>query len=539
MILVASWLLMALGLCNEVPKEPIKPRAAQKQTLMAAHKEPNMMDHRQTIVHLFEWKWDDIAEECERFLGPYGYGGVQVSPPNENAIIYEPGFNRNVKRPWWERYQPVSYKLTTRSGNEQQFASMVRRCNQARVRIYVDVVINHMTGSIGQGTGTGGSYYDTNSLKFDGVPYSSFDFNGCDRCSTSSCSIESYGDAHQVRNCRLSGLLDLNQSNDYVRGKIAQFLNHLIDLGVAGFRIDAAKHMWPGDLTEIFNRIKDLNQEYFQAGSKPFVYQEVIDTGSGEAVSNREYVGIGRVTVFKYGFQLGEVFRRRNPMKYLKNYGEQWGLVAGNDALVFIDNHDNQRGHGAGGLGTIITHFDSRLYKMVVAFMFAWPYGIPRLMSSYSWDRNFQDGHDINDWVGPPHDDQYNIKSVTINQDMTCGNGWVCEHRWRQIYNMVLFRNVAALEGVNDWWDNDNYQIAFSRGDKAFLAINNEGYPLRATIQTGLPPGDYCDIISGNLKNGRCTGRVITIGNDRKVTLDISNDWEDPMIALHVEAKVN
>lgn len=40
--------------------------------------DPNFAPGRQTIVHLFEWKWETIAEECERFLGPHGYGGVQV-----------------------------------------------------------------------------------------------------------------------------------------------------------------------------------------------------------------------------------------------------------------------------------------------------------------------------------------------------------------------------------------------------------------------------------------------------------------------------
>lgn len=32
----------------------------------------------QVMVHLFEWKWVDIASECERFLAPRGYGAVQV-----------------------------------------------------------------------------------------------------------------------------------------------------------------------------------------------------------------------------------------------------------------------------------------------------------------------------------------------------------------------------------------------------------------------------------------------------------------------------
>lgn len=39
------------------------------------------------MVHLFEWKWRDIANECETFLGPNGFGGVQVSPPTENTVI--------------------------------------------------------------------------------------------------------------------------------------------------------------------------------------------------------------------------------------------------------------------------------------------------------------------------------------------------------------------------------------------------------------------------------------------------------------------
>lgn len=41
-------------------------------------KDPHFADGRNTIVHLFEWHWDDIANECENFLGPKGYAGVQV-----------------------------------------------------------------------------------------------------------------------------------------------------------------------------------------------------------------------------------------------------------------------------------------------------------------------------------------------------------------------------------------------------------------------------------------------------------------------------
>lgn len=63
-----------------------------------------------------------------------------------------------------------------------------------------------------------------------------------------SCRIENYLDAHQVRNCELSDMPDLNHASHFVRGKIVSFMNFLIDLGVAGFRVSSCKHMWPNDL---------------------------------------------------------------------------------------------------------------------------------------------------------------------------------------------------------------------------------------------------------------------------------------------------
>ena len=35
-------------------------------------------------------------------------------------------------------------------------------------------------------------------------------------------------------------------------------------------------------------------------------------------------------------------------------YDPGWGMAPSNKALVFVDNHDNQRGHG--GAGDVLTH---------------------------------------------------------------------------------------------------------------------------------------------------------------------------------------
>ncbi|XP_076812739.1 alpha-amylase B-like [Clavelina lepadiformis] len=470
--------------------------------------DPYFESGRAGIVHLFEWHWDTIADECETFLGPNKFAGVQISPPNENRII--------DSRPWWERYQPISYVLGTRSGDRAALQNMVDRCNAVGVRIYADIVINHMCGGGGTGTGTAGTYFDANTKDFPAVPYSAADFND-GNCYTSSGGIENYGDANQVRNCRLVSLLDLNQGKDYVRGKIIDFMNDLTSLGIAGFRVDACKHMWPNDLEVIFGALNDLpTSKGFSGGSRPFIYQEVIDQG-GEPITASQYLSIGRVTEFKYGINL---YNNKDKLQYLSNFGESWGMMPDGSALVFLNNHDNQRSHGGGG--NVITFEDPYNLKIFTAFMMAWPYGVPRVMSSYYFS-NFDEG--------PPGTQR------SVNADGSCGNGWVCEHRWRQIKNLAAFSAVAAGQSVQNWWANGN-QIAFSRGSKAFLAINKERYSLFQYLQTGMPSGDYCDVISGDFENNTCTGQCVTVDGSGYAHINVPNN-ENPFLAIHVNALCN
>ncbi|XP_031628205.1 alpha-amylase 4N-like [Contarinia nasturtii] len=451
-------------------------------------KNTNFTPGRSVIVHLFEWKWNDIALECERFLGPNGFAGVQVSPVTENIIV--------PNRPWYERYQPISYKLITRSGNEKEFADMVGRCNDVGVRIYVDVVFNHMTGAHNVNVGTGGSTAEPEHRYYPAVGFNDSHFNR-------PCGISNYNDPNEVRNCELVGLRDLNQVNPFVRDKIVELLNHLIDLGVAGFRVDAAKHMWPDALKDIYNGLKTLNTAHgFEEGAKPYIVQEVIDLG-GEGISRDDYTPLGAITEFRYSAEIGRVFRGHDQLRWLRNWGTGWGFVESSNALVFVDNHDNQRGHGAGG-DNILTYRDRRNYCMASAFALAHPYGNVRIMSSFDFPKGAND-------VGPPRDKQDNILSPIIKKDELCGNGWVCEHRWHLMKNMVSFRIAADDAPITSWYDNGNNQIAFSRGSRAFIAFNREDTDFSRVLNTKLPPGVYCDIISGQRDGEKCTGSKVTV----------------------------
>lgn len=84
--------------------------------------------------------------------------------------------------------------------------------------------------------------------------------------------------------------------------------------------------MWPADVEAIVNRLNNLNTAYFPAGSRPFITQEVIDLGS-EAIGKYEYTHIGTVTEFRFSAEIGKAFRGGNQLRYLNNFGPDWGMA--------------------------------------------------------------------------------------------------------------------------------------------------------------------------------------------------------------------
>lgn len=91
---------------------------------------------------------------------------------------------------------------------------------------------------------------------------------------------------------------------------------------------------------------------------------------------------------------------------------------------------------------------------------------------------------------------------------------------------------------MTNWWDNNNNQIAFSRGAKGFIVFNLEGDMNSVNIPTSLPSGIYCDIITGEKAGGICTGKTIKITKgSASITLPQSD--ENGVIAIHLQSKLS
>ena len=57
----------------------------------------------------------------------------------------------------------------------------------SQCRIYVDAVINHMTGMGRSGKGSAGTEFDADLGHFPGVPYEMDNFNDCSTCPQCCC----------------------------------------------------------------------------------------------------------------------------------------------------------------------------------------------------------------------------------------------------------------------------------------------------------------------------------------------------------------
>jgi len=427
---------------------------------------------RTAYVDLFEWNWSSVARECVTELGPKGYAAVQVSPPQEHITGTE----------WWTRYQPVSYKIFSRGGDRKQFATMVQACKAVGVDVYVDLVINHMAGGA-SGVGVAGSTYG--NYNFPAVGYTVDSFH------QPFCVIQGF-DYDNVRanvtQCDLPGLPDLDTGKAAVQDKIAAYMNDLLSLGVAGFRIDAAKHIKPEELAAIKAKVP----------GNYFITQEVIKDGSlyNSGDVNR-YPEIGTVNEFSYMYAMKDMFLNLYGfnLSRLPEAFANWGMYPSDKATVFVNNHDTERKYcdkfALGAQCDSLNVFNGDQLFLANIFMLAYPYGYPQVMSGYNFTN-----HDMGP-VNQPYNGFELIPSNCSSDPLAIGK-WDCVHRDNRVANMVGFRNFTANAPLLKWSADGENRISFARGNKGFVAINNTATVWDKTFNTGLPDAIYCNVLISN-----------------------------------------
>ncbi|OAN10851.1 alpha-amylase [Photobacterium jeanii] len=211
------------------------------------------------ILHTFDWPYSRIADYASD-IAKAGFSAVLVSPPMK-SLKSETG------TPWWQRYQPQDYRvIDNQLGDTQDFKAMIAAMQAVNLQVYVDVVFNHMAneedindGLIYPNLKVLANYQQNHERYRELTLFGDLSqplFNANDF--VLAFPIKDWTDPWEVQHGRISngdrdpGLPTLKYSAKVVNEQKA-YLKALKDLGVQGFRIDAAKHMTMEHLHQVWD----------------------------------------------------------------------------------------------------------------------------------------------------------------------------------------------------------------------------------------------------------------------------------------------
>ena len=197
------------------------------------------------ILHAFNWKYSDVQARA-----------AQIQAAGYKVVLVAPAY-KSEGSAWWARYQPQDFRLIHHPlGDTTSFKNMITALNARGIRVYADVLLNHMANESFRrsdlnypGTAVLNTYA-SNPTYYNGIRlFGTLTSNllGAGDFGPNAC-INNYTDVWQVQNWRLcggngdAGLPDL-VANSWVIAQQQAYLQALKNLGVKGFRIDAAKHM--------------------------------------------------------------------------------------------------------------------------------------------------------------------------------------------------------------------------------------------------------------------------------------------------------
>ena len=137
-----------------------------------------------------------------------GFNAIWISPIVENTDNSYHGY-----------HMTNLYNLNSHFGSEDDFKNLITQCHNRDIWVMVDVVANHV-GPIGT---------DYSRINPFNLAEHYHDY----------CDINNWEDQWQIENCRLSGLPDLKQENEWVTQTLLDWISELVKrYNIDGLRID-------------------------------------------------------------------------------------------------------------------------------------------------------------------------------------------------------------------------------------------------------------------------------------------------------------
>ena len=380
------------------------------------------------------------------YIKGMGFDAIWISPIIENTEGSYHGYHfTNL------------YNLNYHFGSEDDFKALVSECHNKDIWVMVDVVANH-AGPVGTDFGRinpfnrAEHYHDW-------------------------CEINNWGNQWEVENCRLCGLPDLKQENDWVTQKLLEWIHDLVQkYEIDGIRIDTImevpKWFW----------------DKFRQSAGVFQIGEAFNGDPGYVADYQNHLD----SVFNYPLYYAIKSSFCGNFRDLEYYwfNTRKAFPAPEYTATFVENHDNPR--------WLNECNDRAKFTNAVIFSLLWE-GIP--VFYYAGEQYYAGGADPNN--REPLWDNYNTNSP-LYQFLGKTNKL---RKQVKIWNFAITQRYA-----------DNNFYAFSRGNvlACFTNVNS----LQRTIT--YHPFNRGDKLCNILYDGDCVtvndnGIQINMGGYPKV----------------------
>jgi len=239
------------------------------------------------------------------------------------------------------------YTIDPAFGDMETFKTLIDECHKRNIAVIIDLVINH--------TGTGNPWYSEfiNAHRqglTDSEWYDFYTYSAAGEPLPAGRSFSQISGTKDYYECNFSGdMPELNFDSEFVYQTMLDIALYYLDMGVDGFRFDAAKYIYFGDNAKsaaFWDRyIGELKAQY------PDVYTvaEVWDSDAITAMYNSS-TSCFNFTASQSSGLLAETAKAGDVNRYtgyLESYINRL-LTANSDnrLCLFIANHDNDRAAG-------------------------------------------------------------------------------------------------------------------------------------------------------------------------------------------------
>ena len=285
-------------------------------------------------LHAFNWTYREIAANLESIKNA-GFRNILTMP------VQQP---KSGGAAWWAFYQPLSMSIGDSSslGTKEELKELCDKAEELGIAVLADIVANHLATT------------DSEDKEPDGTPTVSPQVEAYEPVLYNNRNEDTDGNGitfHHNKNAAGSGaetqyyaygnLPDLDTSNKYVQGRVLSLLKECVDIGIDGFRFDAAKHIetsrdpqYPSDFWD--NTLEEAKKYYKQkTGKELYVYGEILNSPEGRDLS--VYTDHMRITDDGFTAQFKNAFATKNPSVIL-NATLKTGDAA--QLIAWVESHD-------------------------------------------------------------------------------------------------------------------------------------------------------------------------------------------------------